>query len=132
MFDKLNGLVNKAFKFVVVGVIGLGVIAVLLSPDKPKEVESAELELWQAYNSTGIYDRLTCKSGEIDNNWVILCRSLDGGNNGVYEVDILEHNQYRIHYVNGTAKTHVRRMGKQYSFNENSTVDLSKAIKELG
>lgn len=132
MLEKLDSLANKGFKYLFIAIIAVIIASLVMKSDKPDEVANAELELWQAYNDAGIYDRLTCKSGDIDSNWVVVCRSKNGGNNGVYEVELLQNKQYRIHYVNGSAKTHVRLMGKPYTFNESTTVNINKAIEELG
>ena len=131
MIDKVNGFVNKAFKYTILAFVALFGFHVLTSESVPDEVKSAELELWNAYKDANIYGRLTCQSGDVDGDWVVACFSNSGSSKGIYEVKVLGDNQYRIYYVNGKAKTHTRRIGKSYTYNNDSTVDIVQVVDKF-
>lgn len=131
VIDKINSFVNKGLKYTLLAFVALFGVHLLTAESVPDEVNSAELELWSAYNEAHIYDQLTCQSGDVDGNWVVACFSNNGSSKGIYEVKVLGENQYRIYYVNGKAKTHTRKMGRPYTYNDDSTVSISKAMEKF-
>lgn len=133
--DFLNKLANKGLKMWLIVVAAIILFAVISSAldSTPKAITEAKDELFNGYYDANIYENTSCKSAQIGEDWVILCERIGGeSNRGIFEVKLLDNDEYVIYAVNGSAKTHAGRMGKPFDFNRQTTVDIAEVKKELG